>query len=151
MFRNSIFYLFSKGGLGMCMQSHMCVCMSNEFLNMCATCVCAGIFGLITHHTCATAHFAHFDRKTKTKKLYFRKCCFLHFFLYKVVFEINFVQKSAGASGKCNYQKMKVRTRVHGHSYVDLRGACDAKKGETIPLLILLMKTWKKMLKGRIL
>ena len=36
-------------------RSHVCVCVRKGFKNMCAMCVRAGIFKLVTHHTRATA------------------------------------------------------------------------------------------------
>ena len=38
-------------------RTHVCVCMRNDFLNMCAMCVRAGTFKLVTHHTRATHTF----------------------------------------------------------------------------------------------
>mgnify|MGYP001352542067 CR=1 FL=1 len=37
--------------------SHVCVCVRNDFSNMCAMCVRAGTFKLVTHHKRATRTF----------------------------------------------------------------------------------------------
>ena len=49
-------------------RTHTCdvrshVCVRKDFWNMCAKCVRAIIFELVTHHTRATTHFGHFSSK----------------------------------------------------------------------------------------
>ena len=52
---------------------HVCMCVRKGIKNMCAMCVRAGIFKLVTHHTRATAldnivnQFLHFKTKMEVK------------------------------------------------------------------------------------
>ena len=38
------------------------------------------------------------------------------------------IVKRAGAGAKCDHHKMKVRTRVRAHRFLDVRGACVRRK-----------------------